>query len=352
VLESSNVAAAASPTLAATLCNYNHGHVVRRAIDAILAQSRPPDEFVIVDDGSTDDSVAVIEEYVRDNSWIRFIRHPRNLGLNAAIDTALENASSDYLYMAASDDHVKPGFFEQAMALATRYPEAGVIFGRQMRAWESGVEELQDEFPSWTEPTFASPPRYLEEYLRQSPALHSLTAATIYRRSCLKEVGGMPAELSYWVDTFTARAIALKHGACFIPSACAVFSLHPNGFCGRQVKDPRRALAPLPHIVARMRSPELADRFPARYVDEWERESVKDAIAFHSWMKYVVPAKEAHHRRRRALAALGPAGRVMALVLTLPRLVLAVGQSRLVRWSLRAGLTQPLRDRSGLRSGR
>jgi glycosyltransferase involved in cell wall biosynthesis len=321
------------PTLSATLCNYNHGHVVGRAIAAILGQSRPPDEFVIVDDGSTDDSVAVIEASVRDHAHVRFIRHPRNLGLNAAIGTALGSVTGDFLYMAASDDYVRPGFFAQAMTMAAEHPETGVVFGRQMRAWPSGVEELQDSIPAWKEPTFAPPRRYLEEYLRRAPGLHSLTAATIYRRACLDELGGMPPELGYWVDTFTARAIALKYGACFIPWPCAVFSFDPDGFCGRQIRDLDRALAPLPHIVARMRSPELADRFPSDYVEEWEREGRRDAIAFHCWLKYIVPARE---NRRRALARTGLAARAMASVRTLPRLFRAVCEHRLALRSLLA----------------
>ena len=323
-------------TLSATLCNYNHGHVVARAIQAMLSQSRPPDELVIVDDGSTDDSVAVIEALARANPCVRFIRHPRNLGLHAANDTALRHVTSDYLYMAASDDYVKPGFFARAMALAARYPQAGLVFGRQMRLWQSGVEELQDEFPAWTEPTFASPERFLEEYLRRAPALHSLTTATIYRRTCLEEVGGMPAELGYWADTFTARAVALKHGACFIPDACAVFFFNPSGFCAREIRDLDRALAPIPHILARMRSPELAGRFPPAYVEEWAREGRRDVIAFHCWLRYLLPAKEDWRRCQRTLAQKGPTSRALASLVTLPRLGKAFVAHRIALRSLLA----------------
>ena len=126
----------------------------------------------------------------------------------------------------------------------------------------------------------------------------------------------MPRELGYWVDTFSTRAIALKHGACFIPWACAVFSFNPNGFCGRQICDLDRALAPLPHIVALMRSPAFADRFPAAYVDEWEREGRKDTIAFHCWLRYLYPAAEDYHRRRQALSRFGWLGRVLVRVRT------------------------------------
>ena len=48
------------PTLSAVIANYNHGHFLARAIEAMVTQSRPPDELLVLDDGSEDDSVAVI----------------------------------------------------------------------------------------------------------------------------------------------------------------------------------------------------------------------------------------------------------------------------------------------------
>ena len=53
------------PTLSVGMPNYNHGHLIGRALDAIVAQSRPPDELIIVDDASTDRSLEVIESYAK-----------------------------------------------------------------------------------------------------------------------------------------------------------------------------------------------------------------------------------------------------------------------------------------------
>ena len=321
-------------TLSVMLCNYNHGRYLHRSVGAILGQSRPPDEFVIVDDGSTDDSVAILEEYARTNPSVRLIRHPRNRGLVAAMETGLADVRSEYVYMAASDDYVKPGFFESAMAMAARHPEAGIVFGRLLLGWAGGFEEPGPDFPEWREPTFASPARYLEEYLRRAPAIHSLTSATLYRRSCLEEVGGTHEELGFWADAFTSRAIALKHGACFIPQACAVFVFSPAGYCGSQVSDLERGLRPLKAAGALMRSPAFADRFPASYVSQWKRGAREEFIDFHCWVKYGLSAYESRHRRRLRFGKDRAAGRLMALTLTLPQMVVA----RAARWTARRRL--------------
>ena len=51
--------APAAPLLSAVVPNYNHGALLPRALGALLAQGRPPDEIVVVDDGSTDDSLNI-----------------------------------------------------------------------------------------------------------------------------------------------------------------------------------------------------------------------------------------------------------------------------------------------------
>jgi glycosyltransferase involved in cell wall biosynthesis len=321
-------------TLSVMLCNYNHGRYLHRSLGAILGQSRPPDEFVIVDDGSTDDSVAILEEYARAHPSIRLIRHPHNRGLHAAMDTGLAAVSCEYVYMAASDDYVKPGFFESAMALASLHREAGIVFGRQLVGWAGGVEEPGEDFPEWREPTFASPARYLEEYLRRAPAIHSLTSATLYRTACLHEVGRAHQDLGFWEDAFTSRAIALKHGACFIPQPCAVFVFSPAGFCGSQAGDLERGLKPLKAAAQLMRSPAFADRFPAWYVDEWIQGAREDFISFHCWVRYGLSAYGARHRRRLRFGNDRAGARALAFALTLPEMILA----RMARWAARRRL--------------
>lgn len=313
------------------LANYNHGHCVSRAIEAILGQSRPPDDFIIVDDGSTDDSVAIFERYARRYPFIRLVRNERNEGLLFTIRKLLELASADFIYFASSDDYVLPGWFEEAMAMAERYPEAGLLFAWQMVEWENGEQVLQDRLPSWSEPTFATPRRFLDEYLRKAAALHSNTSTFIFRRSCFLEVGGLIPEIAYWSDTFAARAIALKHGVCFVPRPGAVFAFNPQGFCARHVRDLDRAFPPIEAALARMRSPAFADRFPADYVDEWWREVQKDVINFHCWLKYSVPSNARLRQARARLAPLGVLGPALAHLQTLPRRGLADCQRRLAQ---------------------
>ena len=99
-------------TLSVVLPNYNHGRLIGRAIEAILGQKRLPDEIIIVDDASTDDSLTLIRPLAAKSSRIFILALPVNVGTIAANRKALELTKGKYIYFAAADDWVLPGFFE------------------------------------------------------------------------------------------------------------------------------------------------------------------------------------------------------------------------------------------------
>ena len=66
---------------------FNGARYLSQTITAIMRQTRPPDELLIIDDGSTDDSIAIAQQFP-----VRVIRHQQNSGLAAARNTALANA--------------------------------------------------------------------------------------------------------------------------------------------------------------------------------------------------------------------------------------------------------------------
>lgn len=84
-------------TLSAFLTNYNDADVVGRALDAITSQSRLPDEFIIQDDGSTDNSIEVIMPYVKKYPFIKFVKNEKNLGPIPAMQKVSSLATGDYI---------------------------------------------------------------------------------------------------------------------------------------------------------------------------------------------------------------------------------------------------------------
>jgi len=104
-LSESRDARVGSPPLVSFLIpTYNRGNVIAETIDSVLAQSYPAIEIVVVDDGSTDETAAVMRHYA---DRVRYLRKP-NGGLASARNLAQQSANGKYLAWVDSDDICEP----------------------------------------------------------------------------------------------------------------------------------------------------------------------------------------------------------------------------------------------------
>lgn len=114
-----------NPTITAVVAAYNAEQWIDESLEAILAQTRPPDEVVVVNDGSTDGTAEVLDRF---GGAIRVVSQP-NGGCPAAFNRAFREATGDYVAMCAADDVWEPRKLEwQAEALAA-HPAVDVLFG-------------------------------------------------------------------------------------------------------------------------------------------------------------------------------------------------------------------------------
>lgn len=86
---------------------YNAAEVVDTSLGSVAAQTRPPDEVVLVDDGSTDGTAEVLESY-RSDSRVRIITSPNNQGLVAALGLGLSHCRSELVARLDADDFARP----------------------------------------------------------------------------------------------------------------------------------------------------------------------------------------------------------------------------------------------------
>jgi glycosyltransferase involved in cell wall biosynthesis len=230
--------------LSVILPNFNHGRVIGRALDALLSQTPSAKEIIVVDDGSTDNSVEVVEEFQRQYGCIRLIRNRINQGIIASVKTALQAASGEYLLFAASDDFVLPGLFNHAIEGLTAYPQA---------AYFCASVALMDAHGKVLGVRPVTVPRVGRGYLSPADVRHVirktdfwvLGTATVYRHQALAEIGYFDASLGSLGDVLANRLLAFRHGFYFDPSVLAAYNKDPMSFSARNalsVQHSRRLL--------------------------------------------------------------------------------------------------------------
>lgn len=132
-------------TIAVIIPTYNRSRYLREAIKSVLAQVRQPDDFVVVDDGSGDDTPQVCAQYPQ----VRYIRQA-NGGLSAARNTGIAQTSSEFLVFLDDDDHLLPHTLRLQEAAFVSNPDAGLVYGRALIIDADGVvvgENLRNHRP-------------------------------------------------------------------------------------------------------------------------------------------------------------------------------------------------------------
>jgi glycosyltransferase involved in cell wall biosynthesis len=232
------------PTLSVVLPNYNHGDRIARALYALLNQTPLASEIIVIDDGSTDDSVAVVEALQRHHASIKLIRSPMNQGIIASVKTGLAAATGDYLLFAASDDLVLPGLFNHAFTALSAYPKAAFFCaGVALLDIKDRVIGVRPVTVPRHGPGYLSPDD-VRRVIRDSD-FWVLGTATVYRRRLLAEIGYFDANLGSLGDVLANRLLAFQHGFYFDPAVLAAYNKDPTSFSARNalsVSESRRLL--------------------------------------------------------------------------------------------------------------
>jgi glycosyltransferase involved in cell wall biosynthesis len=103
---------------------YNRADTLRQALDSIIPQIANHEvEIVIVDNASSDETPTLVRGYMQEQTCVRYVRQPENVGFDRNIITCIEQARGDYVSLFADDDIALPGAFERVLKeIATSKP--------------------------------------------------------------------------------------------------------------------------------------------------------------------------------------------------------------------------------------
>ncbi|GIH94179.1 glycosyltransferase family 2 protein [Planobispora siamensis] len=103
---------------------YNAARTLRLCLESALAQTRPPDEIVVVDDASTDDSARIAREL-----GCRVVSLPDNRGVSAARNAGVDGTDGDVVFFLDSDVALRPDAVANALEILDRDPGCGCVHG-------------------------------------------------------------------------------------------------------------------------------------------------------------------------------------------------------------------------------
>ena len=247
------------PRLSVVLPNYNHARFLPVCFKALVAQSVPPFEIIVIDDASTDNSMEVITSFARQHPAIRVFQNERNQGVVFGMNRGVELAQGEYLHFASADDQVKPGLFEKSLRLLAAHPQAALCCTVSEWSYASSGLTWHMAAGMADQPSYFSPADMVRVGHKGKLAIVSHSA--VMRKQAVCEVGGFLPELRWHCDWFATYTSAFRHGMCYVPEPLSSVTLHERSFygSGRQSGEHQRVLARLLELLS---SKEFADVAP------------------------------------------------------------------------------------------
>src|SRR5262249_48326948 len=132
------------PLVAIAVTTYNRERYIECCLDSVLGQSYQPVEVAVVDDGSTDGTVRILERY---GNSIKLAVNDRNRGIAFSKNRALMMTSSSARYAGIldSDDYYHPQFVERCVDCLERKPDTGLVYTDDIVVDENSSELLRRE---------------------------------------------------------------------------------------------------------------------------------------------------------------------------------------------------------------
>ncbi len=214
----------ANPLVTMIVLSYNHSRFILETLESVKAQTYKHTELIIVDDCSTDDSVAVIDRWLQENQIeCTFIRHQRNQGICKSLNDALAVATGKYVSMIASDDVWLPDKIALQVEIMESQPDdVGVLYSDAFQMDEHG-HSLHNTYHATYWKLTEMPQGEVLDTLLQGNFIPGPTA--LIRRCCYDEVGLYDENLP-WEDWDMWMRIARRYSFLYSPTPSTKYRNH------------------------------------------------------------------------------------------------------------------------------
>lgn len=228
---------------------YNAAHYLPFAIDSVIAQTYTDWEIVIIDDGSTDNTRALVDSYrpiLRDK--LQYV-YQSNRGLPAARNAGILAARGEFIALLDADDVWLPIRLERGVSAMDADPSTGLVHARVMRINTHGAVTGQLK----VEPRYMSGRIARHIFTRRA---HIVCPTVLFRKSCLQQTGWFDEAMQATEDRDLWFRIALRYRIAYLDEVVAYYRISPTSMTSNL----DRLLKAQLHFVAKHRKSGAASR--------------------------------------------------------------------------------------------
>jgi glycosyltransferase involved in cell wall biosynthesis len=208
------------PKISIVTPSYNQGRFIEECIRSVLLQSYPNLEYIIIDGGSTDETIDVIKKYER---WLTYWESAPDRGQSHAINKGLLKSTGRFFNWHNSDDVLTPDSLATMASAMIKYPQAGYVHGYRVLIDYKSVIQPGNE-PEKSDKISSSP--------EITSAISTLKSG--YQPGCLMdrrlavEVGMVDENLHYIMDIDILLRIALVRCPIYTAFPAVYIRIHPD----------------------------------------------------------------------------------------------------------------------------
>ncbi|NMG57787.1 glycosyltransferase family 2 protein [Geitlerinema sp. P-1104] len=199
------------PKVSVCIPTYNRQGLLPFAVDSVLKQSFQDWQLIVCDDGSEDNTPALMNAYEAQDGRVRYLRHPQNIGKSNNMRSGFDAAEGDYFIKFDDDDRLTPDFLTQMAAVLDTHPEVDFV---SCDHWlinqtnQADLEASEQNSRYWGRKSLKT--GVIENLLEVVFIRQSLqVGCTLFRKAALDDVGFMRPDLQNCEDNDLLVRLAL-----------------------------------------------------------------------------------------------------------------------------------------------
>ncbi|MBV8781056.1 MAG: glycosyltransferase [Phycisphaerae bacterium] len=284
----------------AIIPNYNHARYLRRRIESVLTQTFADLDVILMDDCSSDESRSILKEYAG-NPQIQLMFNDRNSGSTfKQWNKGIASATTDYVWLAESDDYADPHFLERLVPLLENNSNVGIAY------CESTVIDASDHVLRTTHDDYRGSNRSnrwrtdfiingrqecADVFVRQNMIPNA--SAALFRRSLFNAIGGADESMRLCGDWKLWVGMLLRADLAHVADPLNYYRTHPDNVRSRarnwQIFDETLTIAALIDDALPVRTEDrefVRNRFADGWLNAWlHRDEFPAAMRYQLWQR-------------------------------------------------------------------